>query len=44
MSKKTNATTNYPKDSHKEFCKRCMSYNGGCPITRSKRPSRKCSL
>lgn len=44
MSKKTNATTNYPKDSHKEFCKRCMSYNGGCPVTRSKRPSRKCSL
>lgn len=44
MSKKTNATTNYPKDSHKEFCKLCMSYNGGCPVTRSKRPSRKCSL
>ena len=44
MSKKTNATTNYPKDSHKEFCKRCMSYHGGCPVTRSKRPSRKCSL
>lgn len=26
-----NPTTNYPKDGHKEFCGRCMAYNGGCP-------------
>ena len=27
-----NPTTNYPKDSHKAFCKRCLGYNGGiCP-------------
>lgn len=44
MSKKTNFTTNYPKDTHKEFCKRCMAHNKGCPITRSKKPSLKCSL
>lgn len=23
-----NPTTNYPKDSHKEFCKRCLAHNG----------------
>lgn len=22
-----NPTANYPKDSHKAFCKRCLSYN-----------------
>lgn len=44
MSKKTNDTTNYPKDSHKFFCKRCLAYHNGCPITRSKKPSSKCNL
>lgn len=44
MSKKTNDTTNYPKDKHSDFCKRCMARNHGCPVTRSKKPSKKCSL
>lgn len=43
---KKNPTTNYPMDSHKEFCKRCLNlYHGGtCPITHSVRPSKDCSL
>lgn len=28
--KSKNPTTNYPKDSHKDFCKRCMKFNGYC--------------
>ncbi len=29
-----NPTTNYPPDSHKRFCRRCMDHNKGfCPIT-----------
>lgn len=36
-------TTNYPMDSHKEFCKRCMGYNGRCPITGGK-PSKHCDI
>lgn len=36
-------TTNYPMDSHKEFCKRCMGYNGHCPITGGK-PSKHCEI
>jgi len=31
-----NPTTNYPMDSHKEFCKRCKAYNGGCPSANPK--------
>lgn len=27
-----NPTTNYPMDSHQAFCKRCLTYNGGCPL------------
>lgn len=38
-----NPTTNYPMDSHKEFCKRCMGYNGRCPITGGK-PSKRCDI
>lgn len=38
-----NPTTNYPMDSHKEFCKRCMVYNGHCPITGGK-PSKHCDI
>lgn len=39
-------TTNYPKDSHAAFCKRCKDrYNGGkCPITNTDKVSTKCSL
>lgn len=41
-----NPTTNYQKDSHKEFCKRCLErYHGGiCPMTHSKNPSSRCDL
>lgn len=39
-----NPTTNYPKDSHKEFCKRCLRYNDGfCPKT-GHAPSGSCDL
>ena len=39
-----NPTTNYSKDSHKDFCKRCMSHNSGCPRTTGRFPSKECSL
>lgn len=41
-----NPTTNYPKDSHKAFCKRCLEryHEGICPITHSKNPSGRCDL
>ena len=39
-----NPTTNYPKDAHKAFCKRCMVYNSGCPITGSSFPSSRCDI
>lgn len=35
-----NPTTNYPKDTHAEFCARCKAYNGVCPAA----DSRKCNL
>lgn len=33
-----NPTTNYPKDGHNAFCKRCLEryHEGTCPITHSK--------
>lgn len=39
-------TTNYPKDSHKAFCERCLEryHEGICPITHSKNPSGRCDL
>lgn len=40
-----NPTTNYPKDSHKAFCKRCLErYHGICPMNHSKIPSGRCDL
>lgn len=41
-----NPTTNYQKDSHKAFCKRCLEryHEGICPITHSKNPSGRCDL
>jgi len=42
--KTVNPTTNYPKDTHKAFCKRCLSHNDGCPVTRGGGPSKSCSL
>lgn len=43
MSKK-NPTTNYPKDSHKDFCKRCLKLHGKCPATKSGALAKDCSL
>lgn len=38
-------TTNYPMDSHKAFCKRCVKYNGGvCPITGTAKASSRCDI
>ena len=39
-------TTNYPKDGHNAFCKRCLEryHEGICPITGSKIPSGRCDL
>lgn len=44
--KELKVNTNYPKDSHAEFCKRCKDrYNGGkCPITKTDKVSQKCDL
>ena len=44
MDKQEMRTFNYPKDSHKEFCKRCMAYNKACPMTNTKPPSKICAL
>lgn len=30
-------TTNYPMDSHKVFCMRCLAYNKRCPHPRGMR-------
>lgn len=39
-----NPTTNYPMDSHKAFCKRCLGYNHGiCPKT-DRGPTSSCTL
>lgn len=37
-------STNYQMDSHKEFCKRCFSYNNGCPDNQGGKPNKQCSL
>ena len=40
----TNPTTNYPMDSHKAFCKRCMKINGCCPATGTDKASNRCDI
>ena len=31
-----NPTTNYPKDTHKDFCARCLAHHGyTCPLGRA---------
>ena len=42
--KQKNPTTNYAKDTHKQFCERCFAYNKGCPYTESQRKSNTCTL
>lgn len=39
-----NPTTNFPKDTHKDFCKRCFKHNGGCPNGISVDAMKACSL
>ena len=39
-----NPTTNYPKDSHSAFCKRCKAHNGCCPITGTDKASKGCDI
>ena len=39
-----NTTTNFPMDSHKAFCKRCMKINGCCPITGTAKASAHCDI
>ena len=38
--------TNYPKDSHAAFCKRCKDryHEGKCPITHTERVSKSCEI
>lgn len=40
-----NPTTNYPMDSHKAFCRRCLSANGDiCPITQTDKVYKRCEI
>ena len=39
-----NPTTNYPMDSHKSFCKRCVKINGCCPMTGTAHASKNCDI
>ena len=39
-----NPTTNFPKDTHKDFCVRCFRHNGGCPDGRPVDQLKGCSL
>lgn len=39
-----NPTTNYPMDTHKDFCKRCLKINGLCPMTNSMAPHKGCNV
>lgn len=39
-----NPTTNCPKDTHKDFCRRCIVHNRFCPANGRDYPSRSCSL
>lgn len=39
-----NPTTNYPFDTHKAFCKRCLKQHGKCPVTKSGTLAQDCSL
>jgi hypothetical protein len=42
---KKNPTTNYPKDTHKDFCKRCFpKHKGICPMTKKPILSKDCDL
>lgn len=37
-------TTNYPKDTHADFCERCYKHNRACPNTGAKRKDNSCSM
>lgn len=42
--KGANNTTNYRKDKHERFCKRCFKFNDGCINTGSKRKDPECNV
>lgn len=44
MSESEAQTTNFPKDSHYDFCERCMAFNKGCPNTGTKHKDKNCNL
>lgn len=39
-----NPTTNYPMDTHKKFCERCLKKHGKCPATKSGKLNPDCNL
>lgn len=40
-----NRTTNYPMDTHKKFCGRCIKHNGfRCPMTGNPWPTKSCNV
>lgn len=41
---KSGDTLNYPKDSHKDFCKRCFAKHSNCPNTNTSAIDNNCSL
>jgi hypothetical protein len=42
--KGANKTTNYRKDKHDRFCKRCFNHNGCCVNTGTKRKDSNCNV
>ena len=42
--KGANHTTNFKKDGHERFCKRCFAHNGCCINTGTKRKDANCNV
>lgn len=42
--KGANKTTNYKKDNHGRFCKRCFAHNGKCINTGTKHKDPECNV
>lgn len=42
--KGANKTTNYRKDKHDRFCKRCFKHNNGCINTGTKHKDSDCNI
>lgn len=39
-----NPTTNYAKSTHKEFCRKCLAHNQGCPSNGQPWPDKTCDI